>query len=183
MKGDIMLKLVVIVGVIVVVGVAGLLIYAATLPDNFRVSRSIKIKASPEKVFPYINNLKSFNEWNPFAKQDPGMVMTYFGPESGKGAGYSWNSNGRGGKGSSMITDSMYPLTVDMRLDMEKPMEGHPNIVFALQPKGDATEVSWTMAGPYPYFHRVMGTIFNTDKMIGGTFESGLSTLKAFAEQ
>jgi hypothetical protein len=39
------------------------------------------------------------------------------------------------------------------------------------------------MARPYPYINRVFGTIFNMDKMIGGTFESGLSDLRVLAEK
>ena len=39
------------------------------------------------------------------------------------------------------------------------------------------------MTGPYPYLNRIFGTIFNMDKMIGGTFESGLADLKKIAEQ
>ncbi len=178
-----MLKILLAVGVIAGFGVAGILIYAATLPNDFRVSRSVAINAPPEKIFPLINDLTAFNEWNPFAKQDPTIVITYDGPRSGKGAGYSWDSKGRAGKGRSAITDASSPSRIDMRLDMEKPMEGHPNIVFMLQPKGNATEVSWTMAGPYPYLNRIFGTIFNMDKMIGGTFDTGLSNLRALAEK
>lgn len=178
-----MLTILASIGVIVLIVVAGILIYAATLPNDFRVSRSTTINAPPEKIFPLINNLRTFNEWNPFAKQDPSIVITYSGPESGKGAGYSWDSKGRAGKGRSSITDAAQPSIVNMRLDMENPMEGHPNIVFALQPKGSATEVSWTMAGPHPYIHRVFSVVCNMDKMIGGTFASGLRDLKALAEK
>jgi uncharacterized protein YndB with AHSA1/START domain len=178
-----MLKILMLAGVILVIGIAGLLIYAATLPSDFRVARSTLINAPPERIFPLINDLKSFNEWNPFAKQDPTIVITYNGPQTGLGASYSWDSKGRAGKGSSAITDVSPPSRVGMRLDMEKPMEGHPNIAFTLEPRGAATDVSWTMAGPYPYINRVMGTIFNMDKMIGGTFENGLSALKTLAEK
>jgi len=178
-----MLKILAIVGVIAGIGVAGILIYAATLPKDFRVSRSVAINAPPEKIFPLINDLKRFNEWNPFAKQDPTIVITYDGPQSGQGAGYSWDSKGKAGKGSSAITDASSPSRVNMRLDMEKPMEGHPDIVFALEPRGAATEVSWTMAGPYPYINRVFGAIFNMDKIIGRTFAAGLLDLKALAEK
>jgi uncharacterized protein YndB with AHSA1/START domain len=144
MKGKTMLKFLAIIGVIAIIGVVGILIYAATLPKEFSVSRSIAINAPPEKIFPLINDLKRFNEWNPFAKQDPTIVITYDGPQSGKGAGYSWDSKGKAGKGSSGITDASPPSRVNMRLDMEKPMEGHPNIVFTLDPEGTATQVSWT---------------------------------------
>jgi len=112
-----MLKFLAIVGVIAFIGVAGILIYAATLPKEFSVSRSVAINAPPEKIFPLINDLKRFNEWNPFAKQDPTMVITYDGPQSGKGAAYSWDSKGKAGKGSSGITDASPPSRVNLRLD------------------------------------------------------------------
>jgi hypothetical protein len=39
------------------------------------------------------------------------------------------------------------------------------------------------MAGPHPYINRILSTIFNMDKMIGGAFAAGLSDLKALAEK
>ena len=70
-----------------------------------------------------------------------------------------------------------------MKLDIVKPMEGHNNVVFALRKSVDATDVSWTMTGPYPYLNRIFGTIFNMDKIGGGTFDSGLADLKRLAEK
>jgi uncharacterized protein YndB with AHSA1/START domain len=178
-----MLKLFAVIGIVAVVAIAVVLIYSATLPNDFRVARSMTINAPPEKIFPLINDLKSFNQWNPFARRDPKMEIAYSGPPSGKGAGNAWDSTGRAGKGSLEITDILPPSSVMMRLDMEKPMEGHNTILFALQAKGDGTDVSWTMTGPYPYLNRVLGTVFNMDKMIGSEFEKGLAELKVIAEK
>jgi hypothetical protein len=178
-----MLTILAIIGAIVIIVLAGVLVYAATLPKDFSLSRSIAIDAPPETIFRLINDIKNFNEWNPFAKQDPTIVISYDGPQSGTGAAYSWDSKGKAGKGSLTITDAASPSRVNMRLDVEKPMEGHPRIVFALEPKGVATQVCWTMAGPHPYINRVLSTIFNMDKMIGGTFAAGLSDLKSLAEK
>jgi hypothetical protein len=178
-----MFKLFAAIGIVALVAIACLLVYAATIPSEFRVARSTSVKAPPEKIFPLINDLKSFNEWNPFARQDPKLEIAYSGPPSGKGAGNAWESAGRAGKGSLEITDVSPPSSVTMRLDIERPMEGHNTIVFALQAKGDVTDVSWTMTGPYPYLNRVLGTVFNMDKMIGGEFEAGLAGPKALAEK
>jgi hypothetical protein len=38
------------------------------------------------------------------------------------------------------------------------------------------------MTGRSVYLHKVMGTLFNMDKMVGGEFEKGLATLKTLAE-
>lgn len=41
---------------------------AFLLPREVAVSRAITIAAPPEAVFPYINDLKKFNAWSPWAK-------------------------------------------------------------------------------------------------------------------
>jgi Polyketide cyclase / dehydrase and lipid transport len=178
-----MLKIIAAIAGVLVVAVAILLVYAATLPDHFRVVRTASIHASPEKIFPLINELKSFNQWNPFAQRDPTMVIAYNDAPDGKGAGYAWDSQGRAGKGSMEITDATAPSSVAMRLDLEKPMAAHNTILFALRPEGDATDVTWTMTGQYPYIGKVMGVVFNMDKVVGGEFEQGLASLKTLAEK
>ena len=53
-----MLKTLAIIGVVVVVVIAGILLYAATKPDSFRVQRTVLINAPSDKVFPLINDLQ-----------------------------------------------------------------------------------------------------------------------------
>lgn len=60
-----------IIGIVVVVLIAAVLIYAATQPDTFRVERSATITAPPEKIFPLINDLHSFGSWSPYEKKGP----------------------------------------------------------------------------------------------------------------
>lgn len=67
-----MLKLIAIAAVVVLVLVAAILVYASTKPDKFHVERSIDIKASPEKIFPYINDFHLWDAWTPYNK-DPAM--------------------------------------------------------------------------------------------------------------
>jgi uncharacterized protein YndB with AHSA1/START domain len=177
-----MLKIIGIIAGVIAIVVIGVLAYAATLPNAFRVERSISIKAPPEKIFPLINELKTMNEWNPFAKQDPSMKITYSGPAGGKGAAHAWTSD-KAGEGRLEITDSAPPSRVNMRLDMIKPMEGHNAIVFALQPQSGGTNVSWAMSGEYNFITKVVGLLFNMDRMIGGEFGKGLADLKAMAEK
>ena len=178
-----MLKMFLWLCALLFVGIGAVLVYAATLPIEFRVARTATIASTPEKIFPLINDLQSFNQWNPFAKQDPTMTITYSGPASGPGAADAWDSEGRGGKGSVQITDSAPLSRVTMALHMEKPMEGRNTVVFALRANGNATDVTWSMTGKYAYIAKVMGVIFNMDKMIGGEFETGLADLGALAQK
>jgi hypothetical protein len=52
-----------------------------------------------------------------------------------------------------------------------------------MDPKGDATNVSWAMHGPAPFMSKVMQVFLNLDRMIGKDFEEGLGNLKALAEK
>jgi carbon monoxide dehydrogenase subunit G len=171
------------VAILLAIGGMFILVRAAMLPNDFRVSRSTSIHATREKVFALINDMKAFNQWNPFAKMDPSTKNVYRGSPNGLGAAFDWEGTGKAGKGSLEIVEINAPTTVAMKLDIIKPMEGHNNVLFELQTNGDATVVTWTMTGPYPYINRIFGTIFNMDKIIGGSFESGLSDLKSLAER
>ena len=178
-----MSQVLVVISIIVAAAIVLILIRAAMLPREFRVSRSTNIRAPSDKIFALINDMKSFNEWNPFAKMDPTTNIVYRGPVSGPGAAFDWEGTGKAGKGSLEIVGVSVPDSVTMKLDIVKPMEGHNNVVFALRKSVDATDVSWTMTGPYPYLNRIFGTIFNMDKIVGGTFDSGLADLKRLAEK
>jgi carbon monoxide dehydrogenase subunit G len=171
------------VGLLLVVAIAAFLVYVALKPADFRITRSQSIKATPEAAFALINDLHGFNSWNPFAQGDPALKIDYSGPLSGKGAAYVWDSTGKTGKGRIEITDSSAPSRVVMRLEFLKPMTATNTAEFTLVPSGSTTTVTWSMTGRNPYMHKLMGTIFNMDKMVGGEFEKGLVSLKALVER
>lgn len=168
--------------IVVVVLIGGVLIFAATKPDTFQVQRQTSINAPPEKIFPLINDLRSFNTWNPYEKKDPNMNGNYSGPSSGKGATYAFDGNKDVGKGSIEITKSSPPFKVTMTLNMTHPFEAHNIVAFTLQPVGDSTSVTWSMQGPLPYVAKVIHLFFNMDSMVGKDFETGLANLKTVAE-
>lgn len=177
-----MLKTLAIIGVVVVVVIAGILLYAATKPDSFRVQRTVLVNAPPDKVFPLINDVKAFTTWSPFDKKDPAMKRTFGAVTAGKGATYAWEGNKDVGQGSMEIVESS-PRKVLIKLDIVKPFEAHNMAEFLLEPKGDSTSVTWAVYGPSPYMSKVMGTFMNIDDMIGRDFEKGLADLKAAAEK
>jgi hypothetical protein len=170
------------IALIAIAALGALLIFAATRPDTFRVERTASIKAPPAKLHGLINDMKVFNTWNPYNLKDPNIRGEYQGPPSGPGATYHFAGNKDVGKGSIAIVGTE-PSKVTMKLDMIEPFEGHNIVEFIIAPKGDATEVTWSMHGPSPYIGKVMGLVFNMDKMIGRDFEAGLANLKARAEK
>jgi hypothetical protein len=72
---------------------------------------------------------------------------------------------------------------VTINLDFEKPFEGHNTVVFTIEPKGDAVNVTWAMTGRSNYIAKVIGIFISMDKMIGRDFEAGLAGMKAVAEK
>lgn len=178
-----MLRVVAILAAIVVVVVAGILIYAATKPDSFSVQRSANIKAPPDKIFALVANLRGWSAWSPYEKKDPDMKRVFSGAESGKGAVYEWNGNKDVGQGRMEIIEATAPSKITIKLDFLKPFEGHNTAEFTMVPAGDNTTVTWAMYGPSPYVAKIMGTLFNLDRMIGNDFEAGLASLKSVAEK
>ena len=53
--------------ILVGLAVLVLVIVSLFLPSNVSVARSTSIAAPPDTVFPYVNSLKKFNEWSPWA--------------------------------------------------------------------------------------------------------------------
>jgi uncharacterized protein YndB with AHSA1/START domain len=171
------------IAVVVVLVIAGILVYAAAQPDDFRVQRTTSIKAPPEKIFPLITDLHSWGSWSPWEKIDPAMKRAYVGAAGGKGAAYAWQGNSKVGEGRMEITDVSPPSKVTIKLDFVKPIEGHNTAEFTLEPKGESTNVTWAMYGPTAYIAKLIGVFVSMDRMIGKEFETGLSNLKAVAEK
>lgn len=171
------------IALIAVVLIAAVLIFAATRPDTFRVERSIDIKASPEKIFPLMNDLHSWTAWSPYEKKDPNMKRQNSGAASGKGAIYEWDGDKQVGKGRMEITESTPFSRVVIKLDFLSPFEAHNTAEFILQPQGETTKVTWAMYGPANYVSKLMGVFFSMDKMVGDDFAIGLANLKAIAEK
>jgi len=169
------------IGVAVVV--AAVLGFAMTKPDSFRVQRTMKIKAPPEKIFPLINDFHSWSSWSPWEKLDPAMRRRNSGAAMGQGAVYEWEGNAKVGKGRMEITEVSPPTKVTVKLDFLKPIEGHNIAEFTLEPQGDSTSVTWVMRGPTPFLSKVIQVFISMDSMIGKEFETGLGNLKSIAEK
>ena len=175
-----MLKKIVI---LIVILVAAILLYAASQPDNFRVERTIVIKAPPEKVFAQINGFHQWEAWSPWEKIDPAVKRTYSGADTGKGAAYAWQGNKDVGQGRMEIVESTPPSNILIKIDFMEPFEGHDTVQFTLTPQDGGTKVTQAMYGPSPFLAKVMGLFFSVDKMVGQKYEEGLASLKAIAEK
>ena len=171
-----------VIFIILVVIIAGILIYASTQPDTFSVTRKLTIKASPEILFAEINDFHRWKAWSPWEIKDPAMTRTFSGSPSGVGTIYEWNGNNDVGQGRMEILESVLPKKIIIKLDFFKPIEGHNTAEFTFTPMPDGTLVNWEMRGPNMFIGKVMSVFMNMDKMIGTDFEAGLANLKQLTE-
>src|SRR5690242_247391 len=130
----------ILIGLAVII--AGILVAAAFQPNTFHVERTVTIATPPEKIIPYLISFHNWAYWDPWAKLDPTMKVTYSGAASGKGAVYEWQGNGQVGQGRMEILDDTLSK-ISIKLSFLKPMAAEDLATFTLNPKGTSTDVTW----------------------------------------
>lgn len=163
--------------------VAGVLIIAGRKPDVFEVSRSATIRATPERIFALLADFREWGAWSPYEKKDPAMTRSFNGATSGVGAVYAFAGNGKVGSGELAIVEVEAPVRLAVTLDMTRPMACSNRITFTLAASEGGTLVTWRMQGPSPFIGKLIGTIFDMDRMVGRDFEQGLAALGQAAER
>ncbi|WFU41895.1 SRPBCC family protein [Bradyrhizobium sp. CB82] len=178
-----MLKAVAIIAIVLAAGIAGILVFAATKPDTFRVERALAVKAPADAIYPFIADFRRWTSWSPYEGRDPDMKRSFGGTTQGKGATYAWDGNKDIGAGRMEILEANMPSKLRIKLDFERPFEGHNIAEFTFVPQGGATLVTWAMYGPAPFLSKLMQVFVNMDNMIGKDFETGLANLKKLTEK
>ena len=173
----------IIVLVVLALAAAALLAFVASRPDSFRIERSIGVNAPPEKVFPLVDDFKTWGEWSPWEKLDPALERTHSGAAKGVGAIYAWEGNPKVGSGRMEILQSSPSTRLLIKLDFLKPFEAHNQAEFTFTPDGARTRVNWAMTGPQAFPMKVMSLFMSMDKMVGKDFEKGLASIKEIAER
>ena len=154
---------------------------AFALPQHITVARSSVINAPESDVFPYVNSLRRFNQWSPWAARDPNTKYVFSGPDEGKGAHMVWHSDNPDiGSGVQEIVESQPNTLVRVRLEFGA--MGKASTAFRLEPSGAGTRVVWvfdTDVGNNP-LQLWMGQMF--EFWIGQDYEDGLERLKKLVE-
>jgi hypothetical protein len=158
-----------------------LVIFIASRPAAFTVSRSRMMFASPSAVFDQLNNFHNWEAWSPWAKMDPNAKSTFDGPTSGEGAKFAWDGNKNIGAGNMTITESVPSDHVRIRLEFIRPFAGVNDTLFTIKPVGDKTNVTWTMTGKNNFITKAISLFMDCDKMVGPQFEQGLANMEAAA--
>jgi carbon monoxide dehydrogenase subunit G len=170
----------ILLGLIVVIGAFCVLV--TTRPNEMKVSRTATMKATPAAVFEQVNDFHKWDAWSPWAKMDPNAKVTFEGPTSGKDAKHTWAGNSDVGEGSMTIVESEPNDHVRIKLDFIKPFAGTNDVLMKIEPKGDETQLTWSMAGEMNFITKAVGMFMDCDKMIGDQFDKGLANMKGIVE-
>ncbi len=171
--------------ILLALGLVAILLFViiAGQPDEFAVTRSGKITAPPEKVFPHVNELKKWDAWSPWAKLDPNCKITFTGPDAGVNSSYAWAGNKKVGEGKMTVTESVPSSLIRLRLEFLKPFKATNTAEFKFTSEGGQTLVVWSMTGKSNFFFKIFGLFMNCDTMAGRDFEKGLASLKGVVEK
>lgn len=175
-----MLKKLVILFILIL---AILFLYINRQPDEFLVSRSIQIKATPKQVYQRVNDLRKWSEWSPWVKMHPDLKPTFEGPATGVSSKMKWSGDSNVGEGSMTIVRSQPYDVIGIRLEFVKPFESTNHAQFSFTPKEDGTEVTWQMSGKHRMVGKAASLVFDLDQLIGEQFEQGLADLRTVIEK
>ncbi len=111
------------------------------------------------------------------------MKKTFIGPATGTGAAAEWDSQGRGGKGRLVISESVPLSKVAIKADFVRPFEAHNLNEFTLEPQAGGTRVTWSIQASNLYAMKLVGVFFNIQREFEKHVDSGLNNLKSVAER
>lgn len=172
-----MIKKIAIALVVVIALAAGV---GAALPRTWRVEQSVVIASPPERIFPFINDLKRWQEWTVWTHaMDPHLHNIFEGNQDGVGARWSWLGP-KMGNGTMEIVESS-PLTgIALSEAIETPTE-NARASLRFTREGDSTRVTWVDEGTMPF---IVGGFFRAEveTQLSANFATSLAKLKALVE-
>lgn len=167
---------------VIAVLVSAFLIYVAQKPNEFKYEKSENINAPPEKIFPYLSQLKLGSQWNPFDQKDPNLKRNFMGTDGQVGSVMEFDGNGDAGAGKLEVTKIVPNESVEITLTMTKPMAGESFIQYKITPASTGSLVTWAMSGKSHFIGKIFCTFIDMQKMMEGQFTDGLSQLKKIVE-
>jgi uncharacterized protein YndB with AHSA1/START domain len=169
----------ILIGLLLII--TGLIAIAYLLPNQYGVTRSVSIQATPEKIYNLIAAPKEWKKWSVWNQRDPNMEMLFTGPEFGAGAAWDWKSKSQGDGGMKFTQAAInQAINYELHFDgMGKPSSG----AIVLVTEGNATKVTWSMNGTSEgnFMMKLFAPFM--DRMVGPDFQAGLDNLKAVAEK
>ena len=143
--------------------------------SELRVEKSVKIKASPEKVYAVIRDFRQSPAWSPWLIAEPECLVKY----SDDGKSHSCEGKILGSSEIKIVNEEPF-RSIDCRLTFFKPWKSVAAVQFTFEELDGGTEVTWSMKGSLPFFLFWMKPMMTT--LIGMDYQRGLTMLKDFIE-
>lgn len=155
-------------------------IYGLTLPKNVSFNRTIIIQSTPETIYPFLEDLTCFAQWNAWIDRDPTMTLKFTGDPGELDSTFSWKGNRQVGQGMITLQDKVLNKSVTYGLTFGK--NTHASCSLHLEPHEESCIVTWAFNNEIGFnpFLRAMGHVFK--KIIAKDYEVGLQKLKLMVE-
>lgn len=157
-----------------------LVLAAYLLPRQYRVERTLVIKAKPEAVLAQVVNLRAWKNWGAWQERDPQMKLSYSEQATGIGSWSAWESKSEGNGRMTIMEQAPAKITYHLEFpDFGMQSTG----IIELQPADTGVRVVWSDTGDLGMnpLNRWFGLFL--DRMIGPDFERGLANMKKLAEK
>jgi hypothetical protein len=94
-----------------------------------------------------------------------------------------WHGRGRAGAAKMMITESVVPTRVSVKVDWLKPFEAHNLNEFTIHAQGDEAEVTWCIQASNLYPMKVIGIFVNMESNLESTWSLASRTLRVWLKR
>lgn len=171
--------LLIVVGIIVLVLIAGLFV-----KKEYVLEQHIVIEKPTETVFNFIRMMKNQEYYNTWWQIDPAAKKEFKGIDGSIGAIATWDSaNKKAGKGEQEIIHLDENRRIDHELRFEKPFEGIANAYMITEKFNGGTSVKWGFHGVNKYPMNVMFILLGLGKSLEKDLNMSLKKLKSTLEK
>ncbi len=168
---------------LIVVGIAGLLIWSMTADRSYHVERTRVIPAPKEVVFEFVGNYNNWNDWSPWIENPDDAIFELGKEGKGIGSSYYWKAKDEKDEhiGEGKMTTLEYEENKKMvqHLQFIKPWESECHTAWNFKSTDTGVEVTWAMYGEDNIMGKIMMLFMGSlDAMVGPDFEKGLENIE-----
>lgn len=126
----------------------GGVIYFATKDGNYQIESSQVVDAPVEVVFKKVNELKSWEQWGPWKREDSTIVFNFPEKTVGEGGSFSWD--GKDWDGSITTTNVIPNSTINQDMNSKTPtITRDSDMYWKFEKEANGTKVTWGLKGEH----------------------------------
>jgi hypothetical protein len=150
------------------------MVYIATQPNAYKISREKEIAVSKENTYDYINDFSTWKKWFDLEDYDKSAKLSYSTKPGNNNPSFTWNSSTLNGK----ITTSKSILSDTLYQDIQIGNSTH-KITWIFTSNKNGTKVNWSMEGLNSFKWKLNNFLQSgIDVVYGGLFEKGLNQIE-----